>query len=70
MSHPRTCILEPKKEGFGFKVFGDRPVIVKDVVEGGAAKKAGMLDGDVILSVCDVNVRTSSHGGVTLVDSA
>eukprot|EP00912_Choanoflagellata_sp_UC4_P002236 UC4_evm1s1416 len=55
-------VFNPKVEGFGFKVFGDRPVIVKDVVESGAAKRAGMQDGDVILSVCGKNIRTSSHG--------
>lgn len=43
---------------------GDNPVYVESVKPGGAAQKAGLLEGDMILKVGGTNVRSSTHVNV------
>lgn len=40
---------------------GDNPVYVESAKAGGAAQKAGLLQGDMILMVNGTNVRYSTH---------
>lgn len=44
-----------------FQVSGDNPVYVESAKAGGAAQKAGLLQGDMILMVNGTNVRFSTH---------
>lgn len=47
--------------GYGMKVSGDNPVYVESVKHGGAAQKAGLVAGDMILKVNGVDVKFSTH---------
>jgi Rho guanine nucleotide exchange factor 12 len=47
--------------GYGMKVSGDNPVYVESVKHGGAAQKAGLIAGDMILKVNGVDVKFSTH---------
>lgn len=62
-SQPLTLVLTIHKDsgGYGMKVSGDKPVFVESVKPNGAAQKAGLVAGDMILKVNGNTVRFSTH---------
>jgi len=46
-----TLTVRKDENGYGMKVSGDNPVYVESVKPGGAAQKAGLVAGDMILKV-------------------
>ncbi|XP_075211643.1 rho guanine nucleotide exchange factor 2 isoform X3 [Lycorma delicatula] len=60
LSHTKIIVYKDDK-GYGMKVSGDNPVYVQSVKEGGAAERAGLQSGDMIIKVNGVNVTHSTH---------
>lgn len=54
-------IIKDSNTGYGMKVSGDNPVFVESVKQDGAAMKAGLTRGDMILKVNGTHVRSSTH---------
>ena len=59
-----TLTIHKDAGGYGMKVSGDNPVFVESVKVGGAAQKAGLFAGDMILKVNGSQVRYSTHTDV------
>lgn len=57
-------IIHKDKNGYGMKVSGENPVYVDSVKDGGAAYRAGLNAGDMILFVNGHKVRSSTHAEV------
>lgn len=53
-------------ELYGFTLKGNSPVVVVAVKEGSEAQRAGLLPGDQIIKVGDVNVQESTEKQVIL----
>ncbi|XP_034042296.1 Na(+)/H(+) exchange regulatory cofactor NHE-RF3 [Thalassophryne amazonica] len=61
---PKLCRLEKTAAGFGFHLHGIQGIpnqCIKEIVKGGAADRAGLVDDDVVVEVNGVNVETSTH---------
>ncbi|XP_037917502.1 uncharacterized protein LOC119655610 isoform X4 [Hermetia illucens] len=56
-----SLTIHKDSNGYGMKVSGDNPVFVESVKAGGAAQKAGLIAGDMILKVNGVEVRLEKH---------
>lgn len=56
-----TLTIHKDATGYGMKVSGDNPVFVESVKANGAAQKAGLFAGDMILKVNGAQVRYSTH---------
>ncbi|KAK6619066.1 hypothetical protein RUM44_003448 [Polyplax serrata] len=59
--HTVVVVVHKDENGYGMNVSGDNPVYVQSVKEGGAAEKAGLQCGDMIIKVNGVNVTQSTH---------
>ncbi|CAL8390462.1 unnamed protein product [Gadus morhua 'NCC'] len=61
---PKLCKMQKTSAGYGFHINGIRGVCgqhIEEVVQGGAADRAGLQDGDVVVEVNSVNVESSAH---------
>ncbi|CAL8235867.1 unnamed protein product [Arctogadus glacialis] len=61
---PKLCKMQKTSAGYGFHIDGIRGVCgqhIEEVVRGGAADRAGLQDGDVVVEVNSVNVESSAH---------
>ncbi|CAN9497647.1 unnamed protein product [Ophioblennius macclurei] len=61
---PKLCRMEKSVHGFGFHLNGIQGVngqCITNVVKGGAADRAGMENGDVVIEVNGANVERCSH---------
>ncbi|XP_033117233.1 rhophilin-1-like [Anneissia japonica] len=61
---PREVSITRGSEGFGFTVRGDSPVIIASVDKDGPALKAGVKEGDFIVTVGDNDVKWAKHDQV------
>ncbi|TKS67095.1 Na(+)/H(+) exchange regulatory cofactor NHE-RF3 [Collichthys lucidus] len=64
---PKLCRMEKTSAGYGFHLNGIQGVngqYIMDVVEGGAAHRAGLVNGDIVVEVNGTNVEQSSHEDV------
>ncbi|KAM6978361.1 Na(+)/H(+) exchange regulatory cofactor NHE-RF3 [Tautogolabrus adspersus] len=64
---PKLCKMEKTAAGYGFHLNGIQGVCgqyIKDVVQGGAADRAGLEDDDIVVEVDGVNVEQSNHDEV------
>lgn len=57
-------LIQKDGKGYGMKVSGERPVFVESVTDGGAAFRAGLHKGDMILQVNGHDVKASFHAEV------
>ncbi len=57
----RTLVVLRDGLGYGLTLSGDQPVFVQTVRPGGAAERAGVREGDVILRVDGRRVRISIY---------
>jgi len=60
----RTLIVHKDEGGYGLTLSGDKPTRVQTVRTGGAAQRAGVREGDVIIKVNGQQVTECSHGEV------
>ncbi|XP_034742037.1 Na(+)/H(+) exchange regulatory cofactor NHE-RF3 [Etheostoma cragini] len=61
---PKLCKMEKTSAGYGFHLNSIQGVpgqYIKEVVKGGAADRAGLVDDDIVVEVNGVNVEQSSH---------
>ncbi|XP_078119027.1 Na(+)/H(+) exchange regulatory cofactor NHE-RF3 [Sander vitreus] len=61
---PKLCKMEKTSSGYGFHLNSIQGVpgqYIKEVVKGGAADRAGLVDDDIVVEVNRVNVEQSSH---------
>lgn len=64
-SAPREVRMRKKdRQGFGFSVRGDAPVIVAGVDSGSLAELGGLKDGDYIVGINSADVKWSPHDEV------
>ncbi|XP_059830611.1 rhophilin-1 isoform X1 [Hypanus sabinus] len=63
-SSVREIHLEKSDKGFGFTLRGDSPVLIAGVVPDGCADKAGLREGDYIVSVNEQDCKWSKHSEV------
>ncbi|KAJ8350805.1 hypothetical protein SKAU_G00259350 [Synaphobranchus kaupii] len=64
---PKLCKLTKTATGFGFRlnrIHGVPGQYLKEVMKGGAADRAGLEDGDVVIEVGGVNVEDCTHDQV------
>ncbi|KAE8299207.1 Na(+)/H(+) exchange regulatory cofactor NHE-RF3 [Larimichthys crocea] len=61
---PKLCRMEKTSASYGFHLNGIQGVngqYIMDVVKGGAAHRAGLVNGDIVVEVNGINVEQSSH---------
>ncbi|XP_069778285.1 rhophilin-1 isoform X2 [Narcine bancroftii] len=63
-SSTREVHLEKSNKGFGFTLRGDSPVLIAGVAPDGSAYKAGLREGDYIVSVNEQDCKWSKHSDV------
>ncbi|XP_032876306.1 rhophilin-1 [Amblyraja radiata] len=63
-SSVRDVDLEKSEKGFGFTLRGDSPVLIAGVVPDGSADKAGLGEGEYIVSVNEQDCKWSKHSEV------
>ena len=60
----RTVEITKGKKGFGFTITGDAPCILKCIVTGSPAERAGLKPGDYLIAVNGTNVSKVPHDAV------
>ncbi|XP_072029642.1 uncharacterized protein [Amphiura filiformis] len=70
IAREREVIIEKQNNLFGFRIQYSKPVVVTDIDQGGAAEKAGLKVGDMVLKVNGQNVVHSTHSQVVKLAAA
>lgn len=63
-ARPRYVKIDRGSEKFGFSLSGNSPVFVRSVDTASSAAKAGIVPGDFLLEIDEVDVRYSYIGQV------